>query len=179
MNRIAVCVLSMFALLVPAAVLADTGQYNDPAMSFTPPEGYRAITVPPHDPAQFDDPAVMAAYIRDPGKPDFTQITLRMQNFDGSVDGFEMTSENDLRSQSDDVFIKKTAAKLSNGMPAYWQEITLGSGFDQLKVFQYIWSDGVRGVELSITGKSGAIDEPAAKRALANVSAVAYPKNRY
>jgi hypothetical protein len=34
-------------------------------------------------------------------------------------------------------------------------------------------------VQLAITGRYGSIDEPAAKKALANVSAVAYPKYRY
>jgi hypothetical protein len=90
-----------------------------------------------------------------------------------------MTVENTMRNQAGDVFIKKTPMKLSNGMPAIWQEITLGSGFDQVKIFQVVWADGLRGVALSVTGRYGSIDEPEAKRALANVSAVAYPKYRY
>ncbi len=179
MNRLAIYVLAAFALAVPAAVLADANQYNDPAMSFTAPSDYRAVPVPSHDPAVFQDPAIVAAYIKDPGKQSFSQIMLRMQNFEGNTEGIEMTTETDMRNQGSDVFIKKTATKLPNGMPAYWQEVTMGSGFDQMKVYQYVWADGVRGVQLSITSRYGAVDEPTAKRALANVSAVAYPKYRY
>jgi hypothetical protein len=102
-----------------------------------------------------------------------------MENFQSDVNGYEMTVENTLRNQSGDVFIKKTPAKLSNGMPAMWQEITIGSGFEQVKVFQYVWADGVRGVQLAVTGRYGAIDEPEAKRVLSNVNAVAYPRYRY
>jgi hypothetical protein len=178
MNRLATLFFA-FALLMPAAVLAEAGQYNDPAMSFTPPADYVALPLPSHDPATFDDPAVVAAFVKNGGKQNASQITLRMRNFDGDVNAFEMSVENDLRNQSGDVFIKKTMTKLANGMPAAWQEITVGSGFEQVKIFQYVWADGVRGVELSITGRFGAIDEPSARRALANVSAVAYPKYRY
>lgn len=179
MNRLAVLVFAAFALLVPAAVLADAGQYNDPAMSFTPPAGYLPLPVPSHDPASFDDPTVMAAYVKDAGKQSASQIMLRMQNFDGDVNAFEMNVENNMRTQTGDVFIKKTMTRLSNGMPAAWEEITIGSGFDQVKIYQYVWSDGVRGVQLAITAKYGSIDEGGAKRALANVSAVEYPRNRY
>jgi len=179
MNRLAVLVLAAFALLLPAAVLAAAQQYNDPAMSFTPPADYVPLPVPSHDPANFDDPTVMAAYVRNPGKQNASQITLRMENFQGDVNGYEMTVENTMRNQSGDVFIKKTATQLANGMPAIWQEITIGSGFEQVKVFQYVWADGVRGVQLAVTGRNGAVDEPEAKRVLANVSAVAYPKYRY
>jgi hypothetical protein len=179
MNRIARWVFAAVILAMPGWALAAGNQYNDPAMSFTAPADYHAVPVPTHDPANFDDPAVMAIYIKNPGKQDFSQITLRMESFDGDATGFEMNVENDMRNQGGDVFIKKTATKLSNGMPAYWQEITMGSGFDQMKIFQYVWADGVRGVQLSLMTRSGAVDEPAAKAALSNVSAVAYPKNRY
>jgi hypothetical protein len=179
MKRLAVLLFAAFALVVPAAVLAEGGQYNDPAMSFTPPADYVPLPVPTHDPANFEDPAVVAAFVKNGGKSNASQIILRMQSFEGNVEAFEMTVENDLRNQTSDVFIKKTNTKLSNGMPAAWEEITMGSGFEQIKVYQYVWSDGVRGVTLSITGRYGAVDEPAAKRALANVSAVAYPKYRY
>lgn len=179
MNRIAVIALAVFAVLAPVAALADAHQYNDPAMSFTAPQDYLPLAVPSHDPAVFEDPAVVAAYVKGPGKNDATQITIRMQNFEGDYNGFEMNAENDMRGQGSDVFVKKTATKLSNGMPAFWEEITMGSGFDQIKVFGYLWADGVRGVQLTVSGRYGSIDEPTAKRVLANVSAVAYPRNRY
>ncbi len=178
MKRIAAALLLMFALVLPAAAVADDHRYSDPAMSFTPPADYFQLAVPAHDPAVFDDPAVVASWVRHPGKADLTQITIRMQNFESDVNAFDTTVENDMRGQGSDVFIKKSNTSLPNGMPAIWQEITTGSGFDQVKIYQYIWSDGVRGVELMISGRYGALDEPAAKRALANVSATAYPRNR-
>jgi len=137
------------------------------------------VPIPSHDPANFDEPAVVAAFVKDPDKADYSQIVLRMQNSSANAEGFEMTVANDLRTQSGDVFIKKTPAKLANGMPAFWEEITLGSGFQQQRVFQYVWADGVRGVTLTIMSHNSSIDEPTAKRLLANVSAVAFPKYRY
>jgi hypothetical protein len=77
------------------------------------------------------------------------------------------------------VFIKKTATKLSNGMPAYWQEITIGNGFNEVKRYQYVWADGVRGVQLAVMGKYGDISNEQALKILSEVSAVAYPRNRY
>jgi hypothetical protein len=180
MNRIAVIALALFAVVAPAVVIADVVQYNDPAMSFTAPQGFYPVPVPTHDPAVFDNPAVVAAFVHNPGKSDATQIVIRMQNFEGDFNAFETSVENDMRTQSSsDVFIKKSATKLSNGMPAFWQEVTMGSGFEQMKIFGYAWSDGVRGVQLSITGRNGSVDESTAKRLLADVSAVAYPKYRY
>lgn len=179
MNRIAAIALAVCAILAPAVVLAATNQYNDPAMSFTAPDGYIALPLPEHDPMNFDNPTTVAVFVKNPGKSEASQIAIRMQNFQADAAAFEMNVENDMREQAQDVFIKKTPAKLANGMPAFWQEVTIGSGFEQVKMFQYVWSDGVRGVQLTISGRYGSLDEPTAKRLLANVSAVAYPKYRY
>jgi hypothetical protein len=180
MNRIAFVAAALFAVLVPAIVLADpSSQYNDPAMSFTAPAGFTPLAVPSHDPVQFEQPTVMAAYVKNGGKQEAMMITLQMDNFDGTLDGWETNTENTMRTQSDGVFIKKTRSQLANGMPAYWQEVTIGSGFDTMKRFEYVWVDGVRGITLGITAREGAIGEPDAKRYLANVSAVAFPKYRY
>ena len=166
-------------LMIPALARADNNQYNDPAMSFTAPPDFQQTPVPSHDPASFDDPTVVAAFMKNPGQRNAMQIVVRMQNFSGDASAFELNVENDLRNSTNDFFIKKTETKLPNGMPAYWQEITVGSGFDTMKVFEYVWVDGLRGVQLSISSRGGSLDEPTAKRALANVSAVAYPRNRY
>ena len=180
MNRLAAIALALAPLLAPAvASAAVTNQYNDPAMSFTAPPDFHALSVPPHDPATFDNPAVMAAYVKNPGRQNAVQITLRMDNFDGDAAAFATNQDNDLRSNTDGVFIKKTAAALPNGMPAYWEDVTIGTGFDQIKTYQYLWSDGVRGVVLSVTARDGMISENDAKQALSDVSAVAYPRNRY
>ncbi len=179
MNRVAAAVLAAFFYLLPSLAIAAGNTYNDPAMSFTAPPDFISLGAPPHDPAAFDQPTIVAAFVRHPNKTDMSNIGLRMQNFDGSADGFDTTVENDMRTRADSVFIKKTATKLSNGMPAYWLEISYGSGFSQVKTYEYIWADGVRGVELFETARFGELDEAKAKRDLSDVSAVAYPKDRF
>jgi len=172
---------AQFAPATPAASpTPNPFQYTDPAMAFTAPPEYYRVAVPEHDPARFDQQAVMAAWVTNPGKREQITITLTMENHDGNLDGYEMLSENEIRDKVDSVFFKKhEVTKLLNGMPAYWQELSIGSGFDTLKRFDYVWIDGTRGVVLAITGRYGVLDEPMAKKALANVSAVQYPKYRY
>jgi hypothetical protein len=155
-------------------------QYTDPGMAFTAPADYYRLPVQPHDPAQFDQPTVMAAWVLNPGKREQITITITMENHDGNLDGFEMITENEIRNKVDSVFFKKhELTQLSNGMPAYWQELSMGSGFDTLKRFDYVWIDGTRGVLLAATGRYGVLDEPMAKKALAQASGVLYPKRRY
>lgn len=149
-------------------------------MAFTAPTEFYRVPMAPHDPARFDQPAVMAAWVTNPGKREQITITITMENHDGSLDGYEMLSENEVRDKVDSVFFKKhELTKLQNGMPAYWQELSIGSGFDTLKRFDYVWIDGTRGITLAITGRYGVLDEPMAKKALATVAAVQYPKDRY
>jgi hypothetical protein len=191
MNRL-VPLAFLIAALLPAAVLAQNApaagtaaapqagmQYNDPAMSFTAPAGFKPMPVPSHDPATFEDPAVVAAFVKNIGTRDAMSIVLRMQNFDGTADAWATTADNDLRGSTDGAFIKRNQATLSNGMPAYWEVVTVGSGFDQIKTYQYLWSDGVRGVTLSLICRDGVIGDDQAKALLSNVTAVAYPKYRY
>lgn len=154
-------------------------QFTDPALTFTAPAGYLKANIPPHDPTQFDDgkATMVAAFAQRDGR---RMISITMESFQGTLAGWEMVTENEIRDQADGVFIKhKDLTTLANGMPAYWQEITVGSGFQTVKRYQYVWIDGVRGVVLSITGRYGDISEDDAKKALANASAVAYPINRY
>lgn len=191
MNRF-VLALAACALIVSAKAFAQTPapspdatptpspfEYSDPAMSFKAPEGFLRLPLAPRDPAKFDQQTLMAAWVRDPGKPEQLTITITMEEHDKALDGFEMISENELRNKVDSVFFKKPQlTQLKNGMPAFWQELTLGSGFDTLKRFDYVWIDGVRGVILAVTGKYGHIDEPTAKQILADAYGVQYPKYR-
>jgi hypothetical protein len=191
MNRfvlaVALCGLAVSAVPAAAqqqqAAQAQTAptpapnQFTDPAMTFTAPNGYYKANIPPHDPTDFDQPTVVAAFAN---RGAARVITIQMESFTGSLSGFEMVTENELRNQIDGVFFKnKQLTTLSNGMPAYWQEITMGSGFQTAKRFEYVWIDGVRGIVLSITGRYGDITEDDAKKALADASGVAYPRNRY
>ena len=173
-------IAALALLLLPGAAIGASNTYSDPAMSFTAPSNYVQAAIPAHDPTDFSDPAVVAAFAANAGKVEQRVITITMENFDGDVDGFETLSENELRTQTDGVFVKKKErTTLSNGMPAYWQEISVGTGFDEIKRFQYVWADGVRGVTLAISARLGEIDEATAKRDLATAYAVLYPKNRY
>lgn len=195
MNRLALA-FAIGALLVSAAGYAAAQEtpapayatptpvpnsYSDPAMSFVAPSDFYQANIPPQrDPTSFDSPTIVAEWIRHPGQRDQQLITITMESFDGTVAGYEMNSENTLRDQSADVFFKQhKLTTLSNGMPAYWQEISVGSGFDEIKRFDYVWVDGVRGVTLAITARYGDLDEATALKALANASGVLYPRNRF
>ncbi|MGH8163633.1 MAG: hypothetical protein ACREP1_04785, partial [Rhodanobacteraceae bacterium] len=134
---------------------APLGTYNDPAMQFAAPAGYLKLNVPPHDPSNFQQSTVVAAFVKYPGRENQRVITISMENWDGfNLDGFEGTDENEMRSQADSLFVsKKEHALLSNGMPAYWMVVSVGSGFDSQKWYQYVWLDGVRAVTLAIKAK--------------------------
>jgi hypothetical protein len=189
MNRIILAVVfACAAAAVPAVAQVPqvygtpsptAATYNDPAMSYTAPPGYVKAQLPPHDPKTFEQPAIVAAFMHSGKNVAPMTITIEMQNFQGPLDGFEAQSENEVRTQTDSAFFKKSATTLSNGMPAYWQEITMGSGFQELKRYQYVWVDGIRGIELAITAREGDLGEDEAKRALASATGVAYPLNRY
>ncbi|MFN2450281.1 MAG: hypothetical protein ABR508_10935 [Candidatus Baltobacteraceae bacterium] len=182
-RRLGLLTLALLAMLAPLCTgvraADDANTYNDPAMSFTPPAGFRRVPIPPHDPRTFEQKSVVAVYVKNPGTQDATAITLTMDNFEGTAAAFAMTSDNDTRSSADGAFIKRSDAKLSNGMPAVWEEVTVGSGFAQVSSFRYLWADGVRGVTLAETSRYGNVDDRHARADLANVSAVAYPRYRY
>jgi hypothetical protein len=192
MNRIAAVALALCAVFAPATLFAQTqsadapapaatpsNSFNDPAMSFTAPPDFKKVPAPQMDPTQFDKPTVVAAFVKNYGKAGVLTITITMENFEGNAEGYDQVTENALRTSADGVFIKKQATKLSNGMPAYWQEITIGNGFNEIKRFQYVWADGVRGVQLAVMGRFGDISNDDAQKILSQVSAVAYPKYRY
>jgi hypothetical protein len=154
--------------------------YTDPAMTYTAPDGYVKARIAPHDPANFDNPTVVAAFGGSRKDTAGRVITITMDSFQGSLDGWEQRQENDLRNASDGVFIKnKKLTTLPNGMPAYWEEVTVGSGFSEVKRYEYCWIDRVRGVVLAITAPYGMVTEDEAKKALGNASATAYPVNQY
>lgn len=188
-NRLAVAALALLGVVAPLAAPAaadpaaaptpNPNTFNDPAMSFTAPPEFRRMQGPPHDPAQFEQKAVVAMFIKNPGTPQAVGITISMENYEGTAAGYATSSDNDLRSNQDGVFIKRSDTKLPNGMPAVFEEVTIGSGFSQVTEFRYLWADGVRGVELGETSAYGQLDEKRAKADLAMVSAVAYPKYRY
>lgn len=154
-------------------------EFNDPAMHFAPPGDYFTAPVAPHDPRVFETPATVAVFVKNPGKEDVRVISVAMENYEGSLDGFEVSSENIAREQQDGVFIThKERTSLANGMPAYWVELSFGSGFQSQKRYQYEWVDGVRGVTVSISGRLGEVDQKSARAALKDLSATLYPIRR-
>lgn len=182
MTRIAVTVLGLCALVLPLSASGQTnGQtYTDPAMSFTAPSDFVPLPVPSSAPDAFAQPTVVAAYVRHPKQSDATVITLTMENTDEDLTSYEQDAESKARNQgSDSVFVKKLLTTLSNGMPAYFLDITVSQDAGEMKTYEYIWVDQVRGVTLAVSGRFGSVDDRDAKKVLANVSAVAYPKNNY
>jgi len=164
---------------LPLYAVSGPPEYRDPAMTFVAPSDYVQMAVPPHDPTTFEQPTVVAAFVKNGGTSDAVTITIEMQNFDGRAAGFEQNMENQMREAIDGAFIRKDEAPLRNGMPAYWVKVTMGTGFNQATRWQYEWADGLRGVVLSVVSRAGTITEQQARDALANVSAVAYPMGRY
>jgi hypothetical protein len=67
---------------------------------------------------------------------------------------------------------------LSNGMPAYFLEVTSGDGMDTIKEFAILWADGTRGVALSVTARLGDVSADQAKQIFSTAKAVRYPINQ-
>ena len=182
MKALAPVALVLTSLVLPVALFAqaDPHVYTDPAMSFTAPADFSPLAVPSSPPDGLDGPTVVAAFGRHPRQPDANVITVRLENYDGDLQSYEEQVESQARSQgSDSVFVRKQLTTLPNGMPAYYMAITIGQDSGEMRVFQYVWVDHVRGVVLADTGRYGTIDDNSAKKALSEVSAVAYPRNRY
>lgn len=162
----------------PAPANGSTNTYNDPAMSFTAPAGFKYAGGHPYD-SSSNDPTIVATFVKDPGKPEMHVIQIQIEYFEGVLSGYSTLADNELRGQLDGVFVgQKKQTALSNGMPALWEEISVGEGFQEMKRWEYLWVDGQRGIILSDTGRYGVISEEQAKAELANASAVAYPRNR-
>ena len=197
MNRFAILFLALLAA-VPFTVAAqttpagapeaawtptpkplNTHEYNDAGMHFEAPAGwglvgYRVLQLKDLT----DDPQVVAGWASsDRGKPQ--AIVISQQIFQGDTSSFESRYENDIRQQFSNILVKgKERTSLLNGMPAYFLDMSYGEGFDTRKEFALLWSDGSRGVSISVTGRIGEIDGPTAKKLISNVSAVRYPAGR-
>lgn len=182
MNRALVIAGTLCALVLPlgASGQTDAHTFTDPAMSFTAPADFVPLPVPTASPDHFTQPTVVAAFVRRPKQADMNMITLTMENSQESLDDYESDAESRARNQgSDSVFVKKTLTTLSNGMPAYFLDITVSQDAGEMRIFEYVWVDHVRGVTLAVAGQFGTIDDRSAMKALAKVSATAYPEQSY
>ncbi len=187
-NRRSVATLAMLAMLAlpliaNAQVVAPTPTpdphvYDDPAMHYVAP----ANSIPlgemqnPTLATLSQDPTTVARWGLGRTEYDARMISISMELYSGSLDGFDSQYENALREADPATIVKnKELVQLSNGMPAYFLEVTQGAGFASRKIFAYIWIDSQRGVVLSVGSGLGVVDEDTAKQLLAGATAVRYP----
>ena len=179
---------ALFAILLPAFALAQVPVatptpnpmvYDDPGMHFAAPAGWIPIGqrhVPVKQLGQ--DPMTVAGWVtRGHGHP--KQLIIQQQYYTDDLDGFDGVYEQQLRTQFQGAFFKnKQHFTLSNGMPAYFVEMTAGEGFSITKAYICIWIDGTRGVSLVMAAHLGDIDADTAKAIFKTASATRYPIGR-
>lgn len=187
MIRRALPFLAVMALLVGVsgqtptpAQYTDPHIYTDPAMRVVVPDGYHLLGMRHVDPADLTEQIAVAVWRIQMDKEESRTIVVSVEPYDGfDLPGFEQVTENNLRGSTDGLLVdSKVRTTTANGMPAYFMAVTTGSGFDAMRRYQYIWTDGVRGVTVAIAGRLSEISAADAKAALGNISAVAYPKQQ-
>ena len=176
----------LLALSVSAAASAQVPQptptpdphvYTDPAMTFAAPPDAVLINRQTVSSADLtEDLQPVAAWILRPGKENARLIQISMESYSGPPDQWESQFESQTHGSQDGTLIKgKEAMSLLNGMPAYFVEVTYGSGFDAKKEYAVVWADGQRGVVLSETSRLGDATSEEAKNVLKQATAVRYP----
>lgn len=165
-----------------ASPTPDPHEYDDAAMHYVAPPNAILLGTIQHPTLQTlsQDPTTVARWaIPGHSTQDTKVISLVMELDSGSLDGFESNFANELRGDDSSTLVKsKDSVTLQNGMPAYFLDITQGSGFDTHKVYAYMWIDSQRAVVLSVTALLGSIQEDQAKQLLAGATAVRYPANQ-
>jgi hypothetical protein len=159
---------------------SDPLSYDDPGMHFRPPDGWERLPIAESGPDQGGNRPPVAVYFLKKSKYDQRLITITVQPFTGSLDGFGNSRTGDLRQQSDSTFVEKQEkTKLSNGMPAIWLKVNQGANLGQyVRRYEYLVIDLTRGIVVSYAGHAGDFDEKEAKDALASLYVVVYPRNR-
>jgi hypothetical protein len=189
MKRIGLVVLVLLLAVAPTGGLRaqvpppptpspDPHTYTDPAMSYTAPAdavlaGRKYFTLNELG----NDLQPVAIWVLRPGKEDTRTIQLMMESYVGPPDQWEGQFESQMHSAGGEGLLirNKTPITLLNGMPAYFVEVTTGSGFDSKKQFAIVWADGQRGIVLAESGRLGDASPEEAKRVLGNITAVRYP----
>ena len=150
--------------------------YTDPGMSFTAPADFLQIPIPPHDPLHFDQPTVVAAFIKKDARRDTPiEITIEIQSYEGTLNNFKALAESEARQSGANFVRDVTNTQLSNGMPAIYEQYQLGSDLDDPVRYQYIWVDGQRAIELAVTAPALTIGKGQAQALMAHASGVRYP----
>jgi hypothetical protein len=190
MKRTALILLACAALIgVPRALLAqdatpqptpaDWMVYDDPAMHFHAPAGFQPVGQRqiPVDKLQ-DDPSIVAAWVY-PNKDHPRKLIIQQEYFSGDANAFQSQFESQLRDQFDTPLFKdKQNIALRNGMPAIFEAMTSGSGFNVQKFYLLMWADGQRGVAIVLQTQVNDIDDNAARQLMSDATAVKYPTNR-
>lgn len=164
----------------PAPQPSDTHVYEDEAMHMRVPDNFIALgrqTIPVRRLNVHMQPAAM--WRTAPRTGNDWVITLQLEDFRGPTDQWESSFESEMREQVDGIFVRsKDRTTLRNGMPAYFMDMSFGEGFLSSKEYALVWSDGIRGVAITVVGRLGEIDARAVKKALTDVSATLYPRER-
>lgn len=158
--------------------LPAASQYNDPGMHFEVQPGW--TRVPFSGNSQHEGFQPLAIFVMDQGKAEQKTLIISAEPYEGTLDGFESSTENELRSGSEGTFVdKKVRLTMPNGMPAYWMKVSRGDQAGKLfQTFQYAIFDGTRGIVASVSGRLGDIREEQARAWLAGLQVVLYPRNR-
>lgn len=153
--------------------------YDDPAMHFHAPAGFQPVGQRQIPLAQLkDDPSVVAGWIN-PDKDHPRRIIIQQEYFTGDVHAFQSQYEGQLRDQFDNpLFKEKNDTPLRNGMPAIFEAMTTGSGFNVQKFYFLLWADGKRGVAITLQGPLSDLNATMARQLLSDASAVRYPVGR-
>jgi hypothetical protein len=182
MRLTVLALVALTCLGAPLVALADDPNlsYDDPGMHFSAPDGWQKQDVGAQQQGSHTAKGVVAAFTKDFGRYDIRSISIRIEDFSGSLDGLEGSHESDLRGQGDSVFIdKKQKVTLNNGMPAWLVKVSIGSEPGRtIRDIEYVVYDGRRSIIASYVGRSGAFDDKDALAALSTLSVVLYPSGR-
>ena len=169
------------SLFARATAADDPLSYNDPGMHYEAPDGWHRVPAPEDSSSPgLDDKKVLAIFTLVKSKTDQRVISILADPFDAGLDAAESSHETDMRQESDSTLIsKKSRTTLANGMPAWFIAGTQGSDpFTTSQLYQYVVFDGSRRLVVSYSGHEFGFSEDDAKKALASLYVVVYPKNR-
>jgi hypothetical protein len=164
-----------------AALAADDPlDYSDPGMHFRPPDGWERVPMQDVGSGEEGKGPPRAIYVLKKNKSDQRVISITIEPFQGTLDGFARNHAGELRQQGDSTFIEKQEkTTLSNGMPAIWMKVNQGAKVGQFfRRYEFVVIDLSRGIVVSYAGRVGDFDEKEAKTALASLYVVVYPRGR-
>jgi hypothetical protein len=191
MKRTALILLACVALVAaprnllaqdatPQPTPSDWMVYDDPAMHFHAPAGWYPIGQRQITPDKLgDDPVIVAAWVF-PDKDHPRKLVIQQEYFQGDLNAWQPEYEGQLRDQVDTpLFKNKQNIKLRNGMPALFEQMTSGSGFNVQKFYLLMWADGTRGVAIMINSQlNDDLDDTKARQIMSDATAVRYPTDR-